>query len=181
MQRPAERPVGRSAMTRSEDLVGGAGWSSTAMTVTSGKPTTSAHMRVALISTRASGAFDGVGTTDSPSPVPAPGGPPAIRLHPAQIRSATIGPQPEPDSRATEGFRRALPLCSSVRQPSSGVAEVSMPAQLARWATTSRYSDGTASAPEVPRLHSLASATSWSRNDVRPSSSSAPQALRVGP
>ncbi len=54
-------------------------------------------------------------------------------------------------------------------------------AQLVRWATTSRYSDGTASAPEVSRLHSLASATSWSRNDVRPSSSRAPQALRVGP
>ena len=63
----------------------------------------------------------------------------------------------------------------------SGRTGVSMPAQLARWATTSRYSDGTASAPEVSRLHSLASATSWFRNDVRPSSSSAPQALRVGP
>ena len=53
--------------------------------------------------------------------------------------------------------------------------------QPVTWATTSRYSDGTARAPLVSRLHSLHRAMSWLRKDSRPASSSAPQARKVGP
>jgi hypothetical protein len=44
---------------------------------------------------RGSGGSNGVGTTDSPSPCAAPGGPPATRLHPAHIRSARFCPVAE--------------------------------------------------------------------------------------
>jgi hypothetical protein len=50
--------------------------SSTPRTQISGRPTSRAHMRVALVSTGAPEARTGVGTTDSPSPCAAPGGPP---------------------------------------------------------------------------------------------------------
>ena len=42
-----------------------------------------------------------------------------------------------------------------------------MPAQLARWATTSRYSDGTASAPGVA-VALVGQRDELSRNDSRP-------------